>query len=251
MVLFYLARRIRHSTGRAPRCLVPTPEYPPLLDAARAAGFRPVTAENPADVAVYSDPNNPSGLSPGESGRRRLARGCSTSVVDETFREFTTTPSITRHGAPGAWVCRSFTKVYGADDLRVGYVVAPGREAERFDSFQSVVLDGLPRYSLAAVRALLRDRARILAETRARFRNNLRSLRTAIPSVPQLAAPVWFDRGSGRSDGDRFARRALKSGVLVCPGRYFGDPSGVRVCLTQRSFPQDLAAYLRVRDDWF
>jgi aspartate/methionine/tyrosine aminotransferase len=172
-------------------------------------------------------------------------------LVDETFREFTPTPSITRRSGRGVWVCRSFTKAYGADGLRVGYVVAPEEEAERFEAFHSLVLDSLPLHSVAAVRAIVRDRDRILAETRQRFRTNLAALRKAVPGTPELAAPVWFDRGSGEGDGDRFSRRALDAGVLICSGSFFGDPTGVRVCLTQRSFPRDLDAYLPLRERWF
>lgn len=250
MVLFYLAQRTRGRLRRAPRFFLPVPDYPPLFDAARAAGFQRVRAPGAADVLVASDPNNPTGLSPNglTDGRDRPG---GTTVVDETFREFTSAPSLSLRGDPALWVCRSFTKAYGADALRVGYVVAPASDADAFDTFLGVVLDSLPLHSVGAARALLRDRDRILAETRRRFRTNLRLLREEVPSTPELAAPVWFDQGSGGGDGDRFARRALRAGVLVCPGSFFGDPSGVRVCLTQPSFPADLAAYLPLRSRWF
>ncbi len=60
-------------------------------------------------------------------------------------------------------------------------------------------------------------------------------------------APVFFDRVRTES-GDDLARRCLLASVLVCPGTFFGDPGGVRLCLTRRSFPNDLEAYLRVRN---
>ncbi|MHB8352324.1 MAG: hypothetical protein ACYDFT_06545, partial [Thermoplasmata archaeon] len=54
-------------------------------------------------------------------------------------------------------------------------------------------------------------------------------------------------RGEEGLDGDRLTRAALRAGVLVAPGTLFGDRTGVRVCLTRRSFPKDLASYLQVR----
>ncbi len=79
------------------------------------------------------------------------------------------------------------------------------------------------------------------------FERNRALWRRATPHGPDLAAPLAFD-DPVRPDGTRFARRCLRASVLVSPGALFGRPSGVRVCLTRRTFPRDLRAYLRVRD---
>jgi aspartate/methionine/tyrosine aminotransferase len=62
-----------------------------------------------------------------------------------------------------------------------------------------------------------------------------------------LAAPLWFDRGPGALPGDSIAQEGIRRGILVCPGSFFGDPTGVRLCLTRRTFPGDLLKYLDLR----
>ncbi|HKS59167.1 MAG TPA: hypothetical protein VJS68_00120, partial [Thermoplasmata archaeon] len=79
------------------------------------------------------------------------------------------------------------------------------------------------------------------------FQRNLADLKSKVPGAPSLQGPTWFDRGAGSLDGDALGRAAASKGVLVCPGSFFGDASGVRICLTRRTFPEDLDAYLKVR----
>ncbi len=120
----YLAR---HRGNRPVRCRVRYPEYPPLFDLARSAGYRLVTAAGPTELAIVSQPRNPVGdLWPAEQFAD-WSRDARATVVDETFREFTPAPSLQRRGLSGLWSTGSFTKAYGADDLRVGYIV-PARD---------------------------------------------------------------------------------------------------------------------------
>ncbi|MCI4331536.1 MAG: aminotransferase class I/II-fold pyridoxal phosphate-dependent enzyme [Thermoplasmata archaeon] len=246
--LVYLLRESNRRIARAPRVRTPVPEYPPLWETAAAIGFRRVGPTDPAEVTVCSQPNNPCGTRAGEGGLDRIRKGAATLVVDETFREFTAAPSLARAGGRGVWVTGSFTKVYGADPVRVGYVVAPPEEAARFGAFAEYAMHEIATASVGAALAILDHRRDILRESRGLFRQNLSALRHRVRGVPALAAPVWFDRGDGVLPGDTLARRALDSGVLVCSGSFFGDATGVRVTLTRRSFPDDLQAYLSVRD---
>lgn len=247
-VLYFLAGEVRRRGARRPTADVEWPDYPPLTDIAACAGFR--RTPGPAHVRIMSRPNNPTGLSRSVATRAdALAPGAQTHV-DETFREFTNAPSLAREDWRGLWTTGSFTKVYGADRIRVGFVVAPTASVAAFGRFHGLVLDGLADASVSAARAILAHREELLAESRAIFRENLRYLRDHLRDVPELVAPLWFDRVEGHLDGDAFAAALLRRGVLVCPGRFFGEPHGVRVCLTQRSFPRDLDAYLRVRSRW-
>ena len=246
-VVFYLAQRMRLRGRSVPRVRLPAPEYPPLTAAASWAGFASRDSNDSVDLVVLSDPNNPTGRRWKEEAFERWRRRGRSILVDETFREFTPARSRAREGAPGLWTTGTFTKVYGGDAHRVGYVTVPEEEVEGFAAFHGVLLDGIAAASVRAARALLRARSAVLGESRGLFRANLRILRDAVPDVPLLDAPLWFDRAVG-GDGDRFARRLLRESVLVCPGSFFGDPAGVRLCLTRRSFSSDLAAYLRVRE---
>ena len=239
----YLARRVR---TRPPRCRVQFPEYPPLVDIARWVGCRLVTAAGPSDLAIVSQPRNPVGDLWSSDRLEEWMRDARAVVVDETFREFSLAPSVQRRALRGLWTTGSFTKVYGGDDLRVGFVVPPEEERERFSRFHGVVADELADYSVAGALATLAERDRILHDVRSLVGRNQALWRRVTPGSPALAGPVAFD-DPVPLDGDRFARRCLRSSVLVCPGSFFGRASGVRVGLTRRSFPRDLGAYLRVR----
>jgi histidinol-phosphate/aromatic aminotransferase/cobyric acid decarboxylase-like protein len=247
LILLFLARHSKHRTGR-PRIHTPVPEYPPLRDAAREVGFAPVSDPEGADAVALSSPRNPMGTRVDVEVIRALAESKRPVLVDQTFREFTEEPPVTRLGLPTVWLSGSFTKVYGADDLRVGYAIAPGGDRAEFARMHGLLLDRLPPRSVGGAVAILASRAPILSEVRGLFRANVAALRKRVGPLPELAAPVWFDRGRRGLDGDRLAQRLLRAGVLVCSGSFFGDPRGIRLTLTRRTFPSDLEAYLRLVD---
>lgn len=242
-VLFFLGQR-----GRAGRraCRVRFPEYPPLVEVARRAGFRPVEAPGPVPLALLSLPRNPEGIGWTSPELTEWADGAETLLIDETFREFSGRPSQAEAGARGVWTSGTFTKFFGADSARVGYVVAPPEASTEFARFHAVVADDIPPYSAQLALHLLGRRAEIYRLVRATFDRNRALLRQALPAVPSLDGPVYFDR-TADGDGDRLAERCLGSSVLVCPGSFFGAREGVRICLTRTTFPRDLAAYLKVR----
>lgn len=244
LVLHHLARALRSAGSGRPRLRVEPPEYPPLPATAELAGFRLVGPGDRTEAVAVSAPRNPLGTAIGPGELEDLAEGSRAILVDETFREFSGRPSAAGERRAGLWVTGSFTKAFGADDIRVGFIVAPPEGVAEFARFHGYVADRVAPPSVAAALALLRDRASVIGEARAILRANEARLRESFPDLPPLGAPVWFDRGV---DGDRLARRALRASVLVCPGSYFGTPLGVRIGLTRRTFPDDLAAYLEVR----
>ncbi len=240
----FAARPGRRTRSRA--CRVQYPEYPPLFDVAAAAGFVPTDRDGPASLAVVSQPRNPEGDLWGPDRLSAWAEGTRTLLVDETFREFAGTPSLARRAGPGVWTSGTFTKFYAGDDLRVGFLVAPEAEAEEYARFHGLLFDAVSPYSVAGALVTLRARPRIRREVDRVLEPNRAIWRRAFPRAGVPAGPVGFDREIG-GDGARLARAGLRASVLVCPGHYFGDPTGVRVCLTRRSFATDLEAYLAVR----
>jgi len=248
LALSFLGQRARREHSRAPRIRISTPEYPQLLDGALAVGYRRMARALPADVLALSDPNNPEGCGRTRAEVGEIAAGCRRVVIDETFREFTGRPSHASPAEPGWWVVGSFTKIFGADAHRVGFVIPAAEDAGAFDRFHGVAADGLAAASVTAARAILGSRKVILDEGRRIFRRNLSVLRRTVRGVGDREAPLWFDRDLPDLGGDRMAEGACRRGVLVCPGSFFGDPNGVRICLTKRCFPEDLSAYLTVRE---
>jgi len=236
--------RARASRGKAPRVRVRFPEYPPLVDVALWAGFRTEGTPGRPSLAVVSLPRNPEGILWSDSELAEWSEGARSVLIDETFRGFSGAPSQAKAGRPGVWVTGTFTKFYAADDIRVGYAVAPPEGAAAFARFHGLVTDELTPYSVAAALRILREGRPLVARVRRLFETNRAALARALPLDRTVQAPVHFDRVP---DGDRLARRCLRASVLVCPGSFFGTREGVRISLTRRTFPRDLAAYLRVR----
>lgn len=242
-VIFFAAREARSGSHA---CRVRLPEYPPLLDVARRAGFRLDPGPGHAPLALVSLPRNPEGVGWTSEEFSEWAEGARSVLVDETFREFSGRSSRAEAGERGLWTTGSFSKFYGADTIRVGFAVAPPEAAEEFARFHGVVADDIPPYSAASAVAILDQGGPIGRRVRGLFDRNRSALRRALPAVPLLDAPVYFDRAPD-GDGDLLANRCLRASVLVCPGSMFGSAEGVRVCLTRPSFPRDLEAYLAVR----
>jgi len=245
LALFFLQREIRRATNRVPVVRIPRPEYPPLFDTAAVAGFRDRDAPG-ADLLVRSDPHNPTGTRMGLGPLADQFGEIPRWLIDETFREFTPVESLLRRGPPGTWVTGTFTKVFGGDSIRVGWVVPAERDTTAFGAFHGLVTDKVAWHSVRLARELLAHAPEILAEARSIFEANRGVLRGALPGIGALAAPIAFDR-PGMPDTEPLALRALEAGILTSPGRYFGEPAGIRLGLTRRSFPQDLAAYLAIR----
>ncbi len=242
-VMLYLRPRPGDSDLRA---RVRLPEYPPLAETARWAGFRVGPDPGPVRLAVVSRPRNPEGDLWGAEPFARFAEDATSVLVDETFREFAGVPSLARDGRPDLWVTGTLTKFYAGDDIRVGWVVAPPEAAAEFARFHGNVADQVPDHSLhlavATVRAhrrIARDVARILEPNRAAWHR-------AFPGRAVPVGPVGFDRTA--EDGTSLARRCLAASVLVSPGEYFGESNGVRIGMTRPTFARDLARYLAVRD---
>jgi histidinol-phosphate/aromatic aminotransferase/cobyric acid decarboxylase-like protein len=246
LALLAIQSTLPHS--RALRVRVRLPEYPPLLDAVRLLRGAFVPGRTTADVTVASEPNNPTGLLLGDEALEGSRAGTPRLLLDETFREFTNAPPAHVDDHPGLWVSGTFTKVFGADMIRVGYLIVAEEDVPLVAGVQGLLFDEVAPASIAMAVNLLRHRREVLAESRAIFRTNLRALRSHVPDVPALSAPVWLDRIPGTRNGRAFATFAHRAGVLVAPGDLFGAPDGVRVTLTLRSFPRDLEAYLAVRE---
>ena len=242
-VLWFLARR---RGGRRRSCRVAYPEYPPLFDAARAAGFRLTRSAGPAELAVVSQPRNPEGDAWPKERLLAWARSARHLLIDETFREFGPRRSLADLPRPGVWVTGSFTKYYAGDDLRVGYVVTPPAHDQEFARFVGLVSDKVAPASVAGALSALSHHIEISRRIDRILETNRRALVRAFPGSTAPVAPVWFDRVGPRAG--RLARRLLRASVLVCPGAYFGEPDGLRICLTRPTFPADLEAYRAVRD---
>src|SRR4029077_19364054 len=98
--------------------------------------------------------------------RDAMSRGARNWLMDETFREFSGLRSVAADRAPGVWATGTLTKAFGADPIRVGWVVPPEDQAEDFGRFHGVVTDGIPDEWLRLAAGVLERAEHILGAAR-------------------------------------------------------------------------------------
>lgn len=195
-------------------------------------------------VVVVSHMHNPSGAPLEEAdlaGLERLAAARGFRILaDETFRDCDPTQPLGTIASRGpCWITTSsLTKSYGLGGLRVGWIAADDATLGQCGD----VHDNLSAEPSALSVSLALALAPHLDDLRARTHRILATNRAAwlafLGRQPMLHAPAasrstctWIQFAeSGR--GDAFSEFALERFRLrIVPGRYFGDPSGVRITL--------------------
>ncbi len=242
--------------------LVESPGYQPLhrtpeLFGARVRGFMRRASHGFGDLGsslevavgpdtrmvVATDLHNPSGaaLEPRDLDAldRLAARRGVWIVVDETFRDASTRPLGTLAERGPRWVCTStLTKAYGLGGLRLGWIAGSAEALARCANVQNGLsgAPALPSVALALALAPHLDalRARghqVLAtnhEALGAFAREHSWCRLAVPpagTTAFIALPLGLD-------GDALSERAASEfDLAVTPGRFFGDPHGVRIAL--------------------
>lgn len=263
--------------------LLETPRYGPLEATATGLGARVVHFGRPAadrhqpdpdEVAaklgprsrfvVLTDPHNPSGVRLDPDRLHAVVEAVAAHadalvLVDEVYRDAAPTPwpSCADPGRPIV-ATASLTKAFGLAALRAGWAVAPEPVAERLRAAADHVVPGSfePGWSIAAdiLEGPLADA--ILADTRAHLRRAGGRLETFLaerpdfravkPDVPCVAFVEVPDRLGGASElTDALLR---ETGVLVVPGRFFGDDTGVRIALCAP--PDQIEAGLDALTSW-
>jgi aspartate/methionine/tyrosine aminotransferase len=170
----------------------------------------------------------------GLADRRGLWLAC-----DETFRDASDRPVGTLSALSDRWVTTStLTKSYGLGSLRVGWVSGSAAALARCAEAQNALSVEPAGPSLALALALaphldaLRARARgLLAVNHALWR---RLLAEGLPCDASVASQgiTTFVHLPGPTGGDAFAAFAAERfELLVVPGRFFGEPRGVRIAL--------------------
>ncbi|WP_329256850.1 PLP-dependent aminotransferase family protein [Actinoallomurus sp. NBC_01490] len=250
--------------------LVESPTYPGALDAARAAGLRPVPVpvdrdglrtELLADAfaatgarAVYCQPtfHNPTGAVLAPDRRTRVldvASAAGAFVIEDDFARHLAIdpppPSLVSADREGRVVHISSLTKATAPSVRVAAVAARGPVAERIRATQLVdsffVARPLQETALELVGSPAWPRhLRAVSEALRRRRDALVSamaahgLRPAL--LPRGGLHVWTALPAG-TDDVALAEAALRAGVLVSAGRpYFpAEPAGPRVRLSHGS----------------
>ncbi len=232
-------RTMPHYFGVRVRTFARRPEraYGGLSEAVEAA-LGPRTR-----LVLLTDLHNPSGVALESEDAAALTvlaekRGLWL-VCDETFREASARAPGTWSALSERWVTTStLTKVYGLGALRIGWVSGSAEVLGRCAEAQNALSVEPSRLSAALALALvphlgaLRERARtLLARNRAHWR---RLVAGGLSCDARVAGEgtTTFVLFPGAGEGDAFAAQAAeRHGLLVPPGRFFGEPRGVRLGL--------------------
>jgi aspartate/methionine/tyrosine aminotransferase len=243
--------------------LIESPGYEPHRLGARLVGARLRTFRRPlgapggavADaveraltrdtrLVVLSHPHNPSGGALDDADLAGLDRLAAVHgfriLVDETFRDCDPNQPLGTVASRGpCWiVTSSLTKSYGLGGLRIGWIAADAATLERCGEVHDQLSSEPSALSVSLARALvphldaLRIRThRILATNRCQWLALLaRQSLLRVPG-PSASTCTWAEL-AGEGQGDAFAAFAFERfSLVIVPGRYFGDPSGVRITL--------------------
>lgn len=255
-----------------PKVLVEKPTYEPLVATPRAFGAdvdrfrraddyaldvsRAANAVTDATrLVTVTNRHNPSGRLADRDALSDLARRAADAgarvLVDEVYAPYVTDPIEGAFGGPTAAgvantvVTGSLTKFFGLGDLRAGWLVADEgfvREARRvYHHLPSVA--GTSRAQAARVlydgdglvanqREMLAENAALLAE--------FADARDDVSGEVSAGCPFAF-LAHESADGDEVAAAAEDAGVLVVPGRFFGERDRFRVSLGRAPGEMDRA----------
>lgn len=224
--------------ARVDRFERPAPRYE--LDPDRvAAGLEPDTA-----YVTVTNRHNPSGY---RSERSELAAVADATadrgavlLSDEVYAPYGPEAEDgafggpTAAGLPNTVVIGSLTKFHGVGELRVGWLVVPD---ELRDLVAGITMHfptvGTPNRILAD-RALSTDR--LVERARRYVRANHELLSDFVADRPDLRGVIHDGAtfgfvGHEDAGGDDVVAAAREEGLIVIPGRFFGDPDRVRMGL--------------------
>lgn len=261
--------------------LVESPGYEPLTATPRALGATIRRFERSGDDQYAIDPeriataatddtalvtvterHNPSGQRVGRSVLSDAATAAKEQgarlLVDEVYSPYAAAPTAetgfggsTAAGIENAVVTNSLSKFFGLGWLRLGWMIAD----EAFLEQVHVIVRHLPTVSRPSKREAARvvDNAEMLTRpTRERIETNAGQLadfvadRNDLFGIVDSGCTLAF-LGHERADGDTVAAAAEEVGVLVIPGRFFGEPERFRISVARN--PDTVAAALNAFGD--
>lgn len=231
------------------RVAAETPSYPPIFQTPAGVGAEVVPLRrrhadgfqidaNEADDAlkggakalIVTNPHNPSGVP-----LRNLDELCAVAerrkayiIVDEVYRELMARPAkVARCVSDRAITVSGVAKAYGLGGARVGWALAPKSVAKQIRLAKDHTTVSNSTHGEALAIAALRNRKSILRRNRALVGRNMSLAKRFVDSHDWLRwvepeANMGFPRLPKGVKSVEFCRRALRRGLLLAPGKYFG-----------------------------
>lgn len=222
-----------------------TPEYEPIVKVAKSLSFRlkevnllDIKAADLSESFSISLPNNPISIT-SDVIKRYLSEDLARpgmKYIDETFLEFSR-----RHGktifseSKGLVVSSTMTKFYGLSDMKVGWIFADREYIPWLKKTMDLITPSIPPYSLWISYQSLLNKEYFDRKVPEFINEKIEMVNEFIESTPGLewtkpdGTTFGFVRTKESGSVD-LCRRILKdTGVLLAPGKYFGDDHGFRI----------------------
>ena len=228
MVLYHL--RTKYGTFHVNR-----PEYEMIYKTPKIFGYKEGN-----ELLVASNPNNPTGT------MAEFPDKYSACLIDETFMEFV--DSLDHYTYENGYIVNTFTKVYGGEDLRLGYIITPEPEdAIELEGFKGLITEDVSPINTSVGYEILKRHDEFLGNVREIIDRNHRILLREKGKLKfygghePLKIPVSFVDYSAYTDNDSdsVSEELAENGIIVLPARYFGiHGTYLRVCITGTDFPE-------------
>lgn len=193
------------------------------------------------DMLLYSNINNPTGWFLDELKNFRIT------VVDETFLQFYMDLDEVKYER-STFRINTFTKFYGGDEVRVGWILAPDPDtASKINSMKGIFTEQISRYSISVAYGILRENDKFKDFARKEMKKNLSYMKSHMSKLkyfgnrePVLSTTTFVDYSAYTNmDSVSVAEFLHSKGISTVPGKFFGiDGPFLRVCYTRENFPQ-------------
>ncbi|MEL9998970.1 MAG: aminotransferase class I/II-fold pyridoxal phosphate-dependent enzyme [Thermoplasmata archaeon] len=192
-------------------------------------------------ILIYSNINNPTGWFLEE------LEGFGVNVIDETFLQFSKDLETIKYKNK-TFRINTFTKFYGGDDLRVGWIIAPDSNiAEKINAMKGIFTEQVSRYNISVAYHILRDNDTIktfvkeeMLKNFSYLKKNMGKLKFYNNKIPELSTLSFIDYSEySNMDSISIANYLYSKGISIVPSKFFGiDGTYLRVCYTRKNFQE-------------
>ncbi len=243
---------------------IPSPEYEPISTVAESLGFSISRIDlirdgKPSlnDTIACSLPNNPLGTSPSSIWKHAESSNSETpGYYDETFSEFREKKGTTVFNEKKNVITSStMVKYYGLSDLKVGWIFSPSEHVDWFRTAMQLVTPVIPPYNSWISYQALKNKAFFDKEVPEFLKQNIEIVSEFVDNTHGIE----WEKPEGTSfsfihvktdNSEQLCLSILeKTGVLLGPGRYFGEENGFRLCYTIE--PEKVKEALDLVSDYF
>ncbi|MDP8011304.1 MAG: pyridoxal phosphate-dependent aminotransferase [Thermoplasmata archaeon] len=223
---------------------VERPEYEPLFKDPPALGYE----ESNKGVFIFSNTNNPTGV------ELKIKEFYDAYVVDDTFLQFSKDLDSARY-PENTYRINTFTKFYGGDEVRIGYIIAPSKDlAERINYLKGIFTEQVSKFNICVAESILKDNDEIKKFVRNEMKRNLSFLKKNMGGLkfyknvePEVGTVTFLDYSYYTSmDSRSVAEYLFKNQISIVPAEFFGvNGPYLRVCYTRENFQESFVELIK------